>query len=150
VCSEYLDLLTYRAGRVLDVLELKFGASHLWVYQKCYDCCTRYKLAKDFEPLRSEPNRENVNARGIAARAVEAADKSFLDRVFPARKHQRNRASGHLFRCHSGRSRCGNNHIHFLPDEIGHQPFMTCVVAVRPTEFNSDVLSLEIADLSQT
>src|SRR5215204_3792748 len=118
-------------------------------YQKSYDRCTRYKLAKDFEPLRPQPNRENVNARGIAARAVEAADKSFLDRIFAARKHQRNGASGHLFRCHSGRSRCSNDHIHFLSDETGHQPFMTCVVAIRPTEFNAHVLSLEITDVFQ-
>jgi len=43
------------------------------------------------------------------------------------------------------RGRCSNN----LPDETGHPPFMTCVVAIRPTEFNAHVLSLEIADLSQ-
>jgi hypothetical protein len=89
------------------------------------------------------------HAGDVSTRSIEVRDKTCsygIDSIF---KDDRNRRRCGLRR-KRGRCAARNNHLHLVPNEIGHECWEAIVAPIRKTMFESYISTFDISTFFQT
>src|SRR5262245_19425283 len=105
---------------------------------------------QELEALRSDLGEEKIDAGEITAGMAETVDQADAHRVGALHEEDRDRAGSLFGRERSQRALQRYDHRYLTADQVGDQARHPIVAALPPTVFDGDVLTLDIASLSQS
>jgi hypothetical protein len=106
-----------------------------------------HDLLEYLQLLRRKLGEKHREPRYVPARMREACDIAQANGVGVAGKHDRDRGGRPASRRNEGGDRSKNN-VHFHPGELGGD-IRQIIDSLRPPEFDADVFTLDVAQLSQ-
>jgi hypothetical protein len=120
-----------------------------WIHEQRLDHRRRRQFVQQLQLLRREPSSQRHNAGDIVARAVETSDQPECDRVRSHFEHDRN-CRGCRFRRrppgHAGRE----DRADPASNQIGRESPQTIILVFRPSIFDRQVATFDIADFAQS